>query len=292
MMPSVRSLLVLRRFGPLPTIWSNCLAGWWLGGEGDLRSLPFLFGGATLLFLGGACLSGMGERPFEGGPRGFLMVPPGTSQSRPPWVWCLGAIITGELLLCWLGAASGALGLTLGLLLLGAGFGNRLGVLAPVWEGLTRFFLYVLGASTAAQGVTGEAIWCGLALWAYVAGVGYLELRTASRKPYWPLVLLAVPILLALVMDTGPFREASWLLSGLSVLWVLRCLRPILWPSEPAERRTALELLAGIVLVDWLAACPAASLDTSLSAAARQISFGFIALFLLALVFERLGHER
>src|SRR2546429_470557 len=49
----LRTLLVLGRVSNLPTVWSNCLAGWWLGGGGNIDKLPFLLEGATFLYTGG-----------------------------------------------------------------------------------------------------------------------------------------------------------------------------------------------------------------------------------------------
>ncbi len=51
--PQLRTLLILGRVSNLPTVWSNCLAGWWLGGGGNFWKLPFLFFGVSLLDTGG-----------------------------------------------------------------------------------------------------------------------------------------------------------------------------------------------------------------------------------------------
>ncbi len=51
--PQLRTLLILGRVSNLPTVWSNCLAGWWLGGGGNFWKLPFLFLGVSLLDTGG-----------------------------------------------------------------------------------------------------------------------------------------------------------------------------------------------------------------------------------------------
>ncbi len=38
----------------LPTIWSNCLAGWWLGGGGNVSHLIAMLIGVSLLYVGGS----------------------------------------------------------------------------------------------------------------------------------------------------------------------------------------------------------------------------------------------
>jgi hypothetical protein len=73
--------------------------------------------------------------------------------------------------------------------------------------------------------------------------------------PYWPLALLAAPVLLAMAINTGDYRVRATWLSLLLIAWVLRYVTLLLW------RRThngwvVGNLLAGIVLVDWLAVGP------------------------------------
>src|ERR1041385_1200483 len=53
----VRTLLVLGRVSNLPTVWSNCVAGWLSSGGGSIAALVLLCGGATALYIGGVCLS-------------------------------------------------------------------------------------------------------------------------------------------------------------------------------------------------------------------------------------------
>ena len=79
--------------------------------------------------------------------------------------------------------------------------------------------------------VTGWSIWCGLALAAYIVGVSYLARRESFLGPlrYWPCLLLAVPIVLALIMNTNQFREAALLISAVLGLWILRALRQTMW---------------------------------------------------------------
>ena len=61
----LRTLLVLGRVSNLPTVWSNCLAGWWLGGAGNFGKLPFLFLGMSLLYTGGMYLNDAFDEEFD-----------------------------------------------------------------------------------------------------------------------------------------------------------------------------------------------------------------------------------
>ena len=56
-LPSVRTLLVLGRASNLPTVWSNCFAGWLLGGGGSWIKLAVLTVGGSLAYIGGMFLN-------------------------------------------------------------------------------------------------------------------------------------------------------------------------------------------------------------------------------------------
>ena len=114
-------------------------------------------------------------------------------------------------------------------------------------------------ARRAWSGLNGWAIFCGLALAFYVVGLSYVARRESFRGavPYWPLWLLATPIVLAMLMNTGEFAEASHPgFDRFLVLWMARCVRTIFRPGETNVGRIVSGLLAGIVFVDWLAVAP------------------------------------
>jgi len=278
----LRTFLSLSRFARLPTVWSNCLAGWWLGGGGNSERLPLLFGGATLLFLGGAFLNNAFDAEFDREHRPSRPIPSGAVKQRAVFRWSLVWLIAGALLLLLLGERTGMLGLVLVFLIVVYNTVHRFLVGAPFLKGLGRFWLYILGASGAEQGVTGSVMWCGLVLAAYVAGIVYLARweEKPGQAEYWPVALMILPIILAVVMDVGRFREPALLLSALLVLWSLRALRQTFWSAEPNVRRTVSDLAAGIVFVDWLATCPLSSVVDSSNHAPRELSLAFIGLFL------------
>src|ERR1700751_5400796 len=62
---SLRTLLVLGRVSNLPTVWSNCLTGWILGGgTGWLRFLLSVWG-ASGLYVGGMYLNDFCDAAFD-----------------------------------------------------------------------------------------------------------------------------------------------------------------------------------------------------------------------------------
>jgi 4-hydroxybenzoate polyprenyltransferase len=255
-MSRLRTLLILGRVSNLPTVWSNCLAGWWLGGGGNLATLPYLFGGATLLYVGGMFLNDAFDVAFDRQHRPERPVPSGAISANAVWRWGCAWMVLGAGLLFGCGPMTGWLGLTLGSAVI---LYNALHKLTP-WAtgvmGLCRFLVYPLAASVGELGVTGWALWCGIALGVYVTGLSVLARResTHERAPWWPLILLGAPLLGSMLMNVSIYRQPALLLSLIVAIWIVRCVRTTFWTSTPNVGRTVSGLLAGIVFVDWLAA--------------------------------------
>jgi hypothetical protein len=129
---------------------------------------------------------------------------------------------------------------------------------SPWLMGGCRFWVYVIAGAAGAKGLNGWPIFCGLALALYVAGLGYIAWREHFRGkiPRWPLLLLAAPIFLALLMNAKSFRgQALWIVAVFA-LWTARCMRGIFFGTETSPARVAANLIAGMILVDWLAVAP------------------------------------
>src|SRR3954469_12134442 len=112
-MPRLRTLLVLGRASNLPTVWSNCLAGWWLGGHGETKNLPFLFVGITLLYIGGMYLNDAFDANFDRQHRQEGPRPRGDIEVSMVWKLALLWITLGLASLFWIGDMTGALGVAL-----------------------------------------------------------------------------------------------------------------------------------------------------------------------------------
>src|SRR5712675_3038067 len=108
-MPSLRTLLVLGRVSNLPTVWSNCLAGWWLGGGGNVEKLPYLLAGATSLYTGGMFLNDAFDVEFDREYRKDRPIPSGQITLDEVWRWGFGWLGVGTVILVLLGKATGAL---------------------------------------------------------------------------------------------------------------------------------------------------------------------------------------
>lgn len=279
-MRRLQTLLTLARASNLPTVWSNCLAGWWLGGHGNVRNLPFLFAGATFLYAGGTYLNDAFDVEYDRHKRKERPIPSGAISLGAVWKLGLLWLALGLACLFWIGLPTGALGVTLIACILIFDAIHKLITFSPLLMGMCRFLIYVVAASGAVDGVTGWSVWCGLALAAYIVGLSSIARREHARGPVerWPLVLLAAPVVLAYFMNATPeYRKYASLLSLILVSWLLWCLRPVLWPTGQHVGRVISGLLAGIVFVDWLAVVDVPS----------GLKVVFLALFGLALLLQR-----
>lgn len=274
------TLLVLGRVSNLPTVWSNCLAGWLLGGGGSMGQFLVLALGATCLYVGGMFLNDAFDVEFDRLHRRERPIPSGRISLDAVWRWGFGWLGLGTVLLVLLGNGTGAFAALLLFSILFYDAVHKLVASAPLLMGLCRFFLYLTAAAAGRWGVTGLAIWSGLALAAYVAGLSYLARHERSRRglPRWPILLLCVPLAMALVSNAGVYRLVGVLLTFLVGLWLLVCLQPAFLARDMNVGRAVSGLLAGIVLIDLLALAGTVGLAAGCA---------LVLMFLLALFLQR-----
>ena len=232
-----------------------------------------------MLYVGGMYLNDAFDVNFDQQHRKQRPIPSGAISLGAVWKLGLLWLGLGLAFLFWIGDTTGGLGVALVACILFYDAVHKLITFSPLLMGACRFFVYFVAASVGGGGVTGWATWCGLALASYVVGLSFLARRESARGPiqYWPVIFLPAPILLALFMNAGEYRKSAALLSLILGLWILRCLRSIMWSTERHVGRTVSGLLAGIVFVDWLA----------MADAPRNLGIVFLALFGLALLFQR-----
>jgi UbiA prenyltransferase family protein len=253
----LRTLLILGRVSNLPTVWSNCLAGWWLSGGGNYWKLPFLLLGASALYTGGMFLNDAFDADFDQQRRASRPIPSGKISLEIVWRFGWAWLALGILLLIFCGKIAGALAIVLATCILIYNAVHKFITASPWLMGLCRFWVYVI-AGTSANGLNGNSIWCGVALAFYIVGLSYVAKRESFRGtvPHWPLIFLAAPIFLAMLMNAGDARKPALFLSVILALWMARCVRAIFQAGEMNVGRIVSGLLAGIIFVDWLAVAP------------------------------------
>jgi len=253
-----RTLLVLGRVSNLPTVWTNCLAGWWLSGGGHYGKLPFLFLGTSALYTGGMYLNDAFDAEFDRQRRPERPIPSG--KIAPHLVWIIGfALVVLGVLLCFpCGAVVGVASLILAGFIVLYDLSHKFLTASPWLMGICRFWVYIVAGATGLDGLTGYPIFCGVALALYVAGLSYVAKRETFRGsiPHWPLLSLAAPVVLAMVMNIGDYRMKAIWISLVVVLWIIRSIWTVFASGEIIPARIVANLLAGIVFVDWLAVAP------------------------------------
>src|SRR2546423_2127693 len=145
----LRALLILGRVSNLPTVWSNILAGWWLGGADSSGKLPWLFAGATFLYLGGMFLNDAFDAVFDRQYRPERPIPSGHIGRRAVWKFGFVFIAVGAGCLWFLSDLTGALGLALALCILLYDATHKHVSFAPVIMGACRLLLYLTAAASA-----------------------------------------------------------------------------------------------------------------------------------------------
>lgn len=254
----LRTLLVLGRVSNLPTVWSNCLAGWWLSGGGNFWKLPPLLLGVSALYTGGMFLNDAFDAEFDQQRRASRPIPAGKIPLEMVWRFGWAWLALGIFCLLFLGKVAALLALVLVLCILIYNAAHKVVTVSPWLMGACRFWVYVIAGTTGAKGLSGWPVWCGAALALYVVGLSYVARRESFRGPvpYWPLLLLIAPIGLALLMDKGGAQKPALFVSLIFALWTARCVRTIFQAGQINVGRIVSGLLAGIIFVDWLAVAP------------------------------------
>jgi len=270
---------LLGRVSNVPTVWSNCLAGWLLAGGGEWNRLAILSLAASCLYVGGMYLNDAFDAPFDRQHRPERPIPSGAIGLPAVWAWgfvWLGAglaclFLFGKTTLLW------ALLLAAAILLYDAV--HKIFAVSPLLMAACRGLLILLAASTGREGVTGLSIWSALVMAGYIIGLSYLARQetTLASLRYWPCVALGAPLVLAVIVNRGEHQLRAVLLGLALAVWMLRCLRFALWSAQRNIGRCVGGLLAAIPLVDLL----------SVWDGSPSIALLFFALFALTLWFQR-----
>ena len=276
---SLRTFLILGRASNLPTVWSNCFAGWLIGGGGEFPRLVWLSIGATFLYVGGMFLNDAFDANFDRQHRRQRPIPTGAISERKVWICGFILLISGFLSLVWMGKTTAVLALLLIICIVLYDAIHKAISISPILMAGCRFFLYLVAASATADGVNGLAIWSAFALAFYIVGLSYLARRESSRSAIesWPCYFLTAPILLALLANSGEHQRPAFLISFALAIWILWSLRHTFWKPQSNIGFTVSQLLAGITVVDWLAVDTTDPLTSAI----------FAGLFFAALLFQR-----
>jgi len=276
---TLRSLLILGRVSNLPTVWSNCMAGWWLSGGGELWSLLLLGGGGTCLYVGGMYLNDAFDAQFDWQHRPERPIPSGAIHASTVWMLGFSWLGIGLGCLAVFGKATMICAVLLAVAILIYDALHKIFEFSPLLMAACRFLLILVASSTAREGITGLSVWTALVMASYIVGLSYIA-RTESTLValrYWPCVFLAAPLVLALVINRGEYQLRAVSLSAVITLWTLRSLTFALWSRQRNVGRCVASLLAAIPLLDLLSIWDGSFL----------LAVIFVGLFLVALLLQR-----
>ena len=258
----LRSLLILGRVSNLPTVWSNCLAGWTLaGGPLDASaSLLLLCAGCSLLYTAGMYLNDVCDVKFDTTYRPERPIPSGVISRFTATLLGALMLITGLAALLWLAPQAAVWGVALaGLIVLYDLLHKRVSF-GPELMASCRMLIYpVAGAAAAHQTGTAPSPEANLLLWwaAVSMGVWILTLTLLARTEAKPgpfhkliLILLAIPIYIGM----GTHGLGAVIAMPLLTIWMIRCVLRL--QSNGRIGAAVGDLLAGIPLVDLLSVSP------------------------------------
>ncbi len=250
----MRALLTLGRVSNLPTVWTDCLAAWCLAGGGSSAALACVMVACSFLYVGGMFLNDAFDSVFDSHHRRNRPIPSGAIKEAEVWRWGFMWLILGLAVAAWLGNEVLWWSLALCICILLYNAIHKWAPFAPFVMGACRLGVYLVAASASA-GITGEILWKGIALAAYIVGISYLARKESARVRinFWPSLLLATPIVFAAVIDDGPSWKPAALYSMLLGAWALVALSQSIAQIQPNIGYTVSRLLAGIALVDLLA---------------------------------------
>ena len=249
---SPRTLLRLGRVSNLPTVWTNVLAATILaGGAWENARTALVLVAMSLFYVGGMYLNDYFDRAIDARERPDRPIPAGEISANAVATAGFAMLGAGVVLLSATGIAAAAMGLILAALIVAYNLFHKGVTLSPVTMGLCRAFVYFGAAAAVSGAVSWPVVLAGFALTAYVAGLTYAARQENLDRVgnLWPLVLLAVPMVLAL----PTLREGA----GAIVIYVAL----IGWttyavyllakrPMPGAVPRAVGALIAGISLVD------------------------------------------
>lgn len=278
----IKALVLLSRLSNLPTVWSNCLAGWLLGGGGNVGVLLNLCFGVSCIYIGAMFMNDLCDIEYDIKFRPERPIPAGILKERTVWVLTIALFSIGLISISHISRNVMFLsGLLLGLVLI-YNVTHKLITFSSIIVGLCRLMLYLLGASIAKNGFSGLVLWSGVVLCLYIWGISWIA-RCESKPDtasHWGVIPLFCPIGLALVVNDGEYRVRGLICAFFVFLWIFFSIRRLNFVDKPTVIRTVSQLLAGIILIDTLAVI---GIPTSI---ANYIII-FPILFILTLLLQR-----
>ena len=254
----LRALLELSRIANVPSIWTNCLAAWFVS-RGDFGS-AYLWAslGASLVYVGGTFLNDAFDITWDREHRPSRAIPSGRIPANA--VWAIGgAMLAGGTAILILSPGTGDTSLLWPLALAAAvllyNFIHKKTAFGVIIMGACRYLLFIAAAEYAAPGSAGN-LWVqllGAGTGLYIIGLS-LTARgeaTGGGAPAYGLALLLAPLLVHLYgILEAPGLFMPVIAYAILVAWLIYSLNTLKKKSPTRIENAVSGLLAGVVLID------------------------------------------
>jgi len=179
-----RAYLLLARISNLPTIWTNVMAAFVVGGA-SRESLPIAVIAASLFYTAGMFLNDAFDAPFDATARADRPIPNGDVPRREVFAIGITLMAAGELLLALLPHRMPALlwGMALMFAIVLYDYRHKGQAFGPIVMGACRALVYCVAAAGALGAVPVSVAIAAMLMWAYIVtltwiaktpGFGYL----------------------------------------------------------------------------------------------------------------------
>ena len=253
--------LRLGRISNLPTVWTNCLAGIFLGGGlTDPATLLPVFVALSLFYTGGMFLNDAYDHRFDAEFRPERPIPSGQIALREVYVAGFAQLVLGLALLVVPGLLQEKTpeplallgGLVLGGLIVYYNYSHKTDPMSPFIMAICRGMVYFIAAAAVANALAPAVMWSILVMVGYLVGLTYVakQENLAKFDNLWPLLFLAVPFAYGFPLVLKFEWQSLFYLFFLA--WVLYSLFFLLRTNYRSVPRAVISLIAGISLLDGL----------------------------------------
>jgi 4-hydroxybenzoate polyprenyltransferase len=277
-MNPVHAYLRLARISNLPTVWTNVLAASTLSGGATEPGLCLVMLAASLLYTGGMFLNDAFDQSIDTVERPGRPLPSGIVPSAVVWVAGFAMLGIGVLILGSMSWQAAVVGVFLAAAILVYNAWHKGNSFAPFIMGLCRALVYIATAAAIVSELSWPLVAAAGALLLYVAGLTFAakEETFDTLQSWWPLALLAAPLVCALLSGSAQFPVPLFFLAAAAA--IATAFFFLKRRAAGDVGRAVSLLIAAIALCDALAA--ATTGDTTMA-------FACCALFALTLLLQR-----
>jgi 4-hydroxybenzoate polyprenyltransferase len=255
--PRLSTLLRLGRVSNLPTVWTNVVAGSVIAGGYDRPGhIAVTALAMTTFYVGGMYLNDYFDREIDARERPGRPIHVGEIGAGTVAAIGFALLAAGILLMLPFGLLPALAGLLLAGMIVLYDVWHKGNPLSPVVMGACRALVYLGAGAVVAGEISGALVIAALVLASHVVGTTYAAKQESldTIGHLWPLLMLAIPLIMAFPAEAWTVELAFVLLLGADGVAVFLLVRR---PAPGAMFRAVSLLIAAICLVDAVAVAAA-----------------------------------